>query len=211
MRRSGRILLLFCALPLAAGAASITWTINATLSDGATVTGSFVFDPDLGSQTLTNFDIVVSAATPGTLIEPGDDGLPTSVFFPFGFTPTDSSGSGPLAANHGAFDFLSNTMFPNPLPGGVSEKLVLGFVPLSPLTDASGATITNSSIDINDPFSVECFNCRPYVCYQGATSALCVGASGSPEPRAWALAGIGLLVVLGFARRSRPTAPQRTS
>jgi hypothetical protein len=45
----------------AALAGPITWTVNATLSDGATVTGSFVFDPDLGyhdprpTQIITNF------------------------------------------------------------------------------------------------------------------------------------------------------------
>lgn len=207
MSRRGLLFLLCTAVP--ACATSINWTINATLSDGATVTGSFVFDPDLGSQTITNFDISVSAATPGTLIEPGDDGLPTSVFFPFEFIPSNSEGAGPVSFRDGAFQFRSIATFINPKPGFPAEDFDLDFVPLSPLTDLSSTTITNSTIAVNDANSVECFNCNPYVCYAGATSALCVGnATGSPEPRGWALSGLGMLAFCGWAwmarRRPRP-------
>jgi len=75
----------------------ITWTINVTLDDDATVTGFFVFDPDIAArQLLTNYSINISAATPGTLRGVSNNNLPTSVFFPFDFTPADSgAGGGP--------------------------------------------------------------------------------------------------------------------
>ena len=39
--------MLFILTAVSALAGPITWTVNATLDDGATVTGFFVFDPDL--------------------------------------------------------------------------------------------------------------------------------------------------------------------
>jgi hypothetical protein len=94
-----RAAMLFILTAASALSVPITWTINATLSDGATVTGSFVFDPDLGEQIITNFNINISAATPGTLIEPGEGGLPTSVFFPFDFTPANSVAYGAIGGS----------------------------------------------------------------------------------------------------------------
>jgi hypothetical protein len=164
-----RILQLMFVVMLAGSTAlanSITWIINATLSDGATVTGYFVFDPDLGSnQSITNFNIKVSAATPGTLSQSGDDGLPTSVFFPFNFTPANSVAAGPRPTDGGSFGFISNTSFTNPIAGSPSENLVLDFVPVSPLTDTSSTTINNSNINVTSGWSGECFDCDPYVTF----------------------------------------------
>ena len=213
--RGPMLLLLACT---AAFAAPITWTINATLDDGATVTGSFVFNPDLGgSQTLTNFNIQISAATPGTLSEPFDNGLPTSVFFAFDFTPANSLAISPSGTG-GSFNFASNASFANPLPGLPSESLVLQFALLAPLTDASSTIITNSDINLNDGHSNECFDCEPYVCFAGASSALCAGSSVSttPEPQAAPLLALGICclicaVTVGRRRaRLRRTHPSAT-
>ena len=193
---------LFIALGLAGAtqdrANSIVWTVNATLDDGATVTGSFVFDPDLGSnQAITNFNISISAATPGTLTEPGDDGLPTSVFFPFNFTPTNSTGFGPVSFNDGALEFSSDAIFPNPIVGNPPEPLQIRFLPSSPLTDSSSTTINNGNMNLNDPYNLECFDCDPYVCYTGATSSLCVPAASTPEPPSFALIMTALALTVG--------------
>jgi hypothetical protein len=135
----------------AATASPITWTIDATLDDGATVTGSFVYDPDLASpETLTTFNIAISAPTISTLLEPDDGGLPTSIFPAFDFTPSNSTAAGPFTA--GNFSFQSGALTYG------SEALVLQFVPLSPLTDLSSTTITNSDIAVNNGHSAECFD-----------------------------------------------------
>jgi len=207
MRVSAPVLVIVCLwMATLAQANSINWTINAALDDGATVTGSFVFDPDLGTdQSITDFNINISAPLPGTLREPGDGGLPTSVFFPFDFTPANSSAGGPVTGNDGAFEFSSNAFFTNPLTGLPPEHLVFQFVPVSPLTDTSSTTIDNGNIALNDGHSVECFNCDPYVCFTGATSSLCVPSTPTPEPPSYALilSAIGVAigaVVLGRAR-----------
>src|SRR5258708_37660831 len=88
-------------------ASPITWTINATLADGASVNGSFVFDPDLGpNQTITTFDVNVGA---GTSIPPS----PVRAFPAFDFTPSNSSALGDWSAD-GYFAFASLMSFPNP-------------------------------------------------------------------------------------------------
>jgi hypothetical protein len=177
-------------------AAPITWTINATLDDGATVTGSFVFNPDLGPfEIITNFNINISAATISTLTEPFDSGLPTSIFPAYDFTPANSTAEGPFANSQ--FNFTSNAF----TYGG--ENLVLSFVPASPLTDASSTTITNSNIAVNNVYSEECFDCDPYVCFAGATGGICPSASvGTPEPGELPLVAFALGCVL-IVRRQR--------
>jgi hypothetical protein len=188
-------------------ATSIDWTVNATLDDGATVTGFFQFDPDLGAgQAITDFNINVSAATPGTLTEPFDDNLPTSVFFPFDFTPANSLSTGDITGADGAFVFVSDTTFPDTL-AGTPESLLFRFVPVSPLSDTSSTTITNSNINVNDDFSNECFDCDPYVCYAGASSSLCAaGTATTPEPSELSLMAFGIcaFACAVMVRRRRP-------
>jgi hypothetical protein len=189
-----RVAILFVLIAASAVSASITWTLDATLADGATVTGSFVFDPNLGpNQTTTNFNINISAATPGTLSEPGVT-LPTSVFFPFDFTPANSTARGPLLGQDGSFEFFSDTQFPNPRSGFPSANLRFDFVPALPISNGSTTIINNSNISVNDPYSSECFNCAPYVCFAGATSPVCLASTftPSPEPREFLLVAFGI-------------------
>jgi hypothetical protein len=118
------------------------------------------------------------------------------VFFPFDFTPVNSTAAGPFGSADGSFEFASNTQFANPITGLPAESLIFSFVPVSPLTDASSTIINNSNINVNDPFSDECFNCTPYVCFAGATSSVCV-ASTVPEPSAFSLVALGICVLCG--------------
>jgi hypothetical protein len=172
-------------------ASPIDWTIDATLDDGATITGSFVLDPDLGPfQTITNFNIDVSAATIPFLTEPLDGGLPTSIFPAYDFTPSNSTAEGPFLSADGSFSFTSDSF----AYGG--ENLVLQFVPSSPLTDTSSTLINNSDINVNDGHSAECFDCDPYVCFAGATSSICVNATAStPEPGSLPLLVFGVFAL----------------
>ena len=199
------LLVTVCLLMVAsAQAAPITWTLNIALDDGATATGFFIFDPDLGSdQKITNFSINISAPAPGILKGPFNQGLPTSVFFPFDFTPANSSGIGPFSSQEGAFEFHSNTMFPNPIAGLPPETLVLQFVPFLPLSDTSSTIINNSNIDLNSGHSNECFNCLPYSCFVGATSDICVPRATVPQPPSHALFLIGLVTLIAVVMRRR--------
>jgi hypothetical protein len=125
------------------------------------------------------------------------------------FSPTNSSGFGPVSRNDGAFEFSSETLFANPIPGYQSENLVLQFVPASPLIDTSNTNINHSNINLNDGHSGECFDCSPYVCFVGATNSDCVSGTvppaGLPEPDAISLLGAGL-AALGLLRLRRPFA-----
>jgi hypothetical protein len=176
-----RALLLLAATAAYAFCGSMTFSVSMTLDDGAVVTGSFVFNPDSsGTEPIAVYDISIGMPTPGILTEPGDDGLPSSVFFPFDFTPDNSVGT---FYSGGAFDFISDALFPDPLYP-YHTQLEFGFVPVSPLTDSSGTLITNSSVNVNDGESRECFSCDTYVCFAGAaTGGLCGGLiQAVPEP-----------------------------
>ena len=136
---------------------AITWNVNMLLDDGATVTGSFVFDPDLPPPANpTGFNISISAATPGILTEPLDDGLPTSTFFPFDFTPANSVAFGEEHFQNEDFQdtslflFESDVAFPDPLDQAIdnprrSPLMGFGFdLETSPLTDSTNTTLTNA-------------------------------------------------------------------
>jgi hypothetical protein len=192
-----RTAMLFLLTAASALTVPINWTLDATLSDGATVTGYFVFDPDLGlNQIITNFSVSIGTAAPGILLEPFDHHLPARIFFPFHFTPANSSAAGPFVRSDGAFEFASNASFANPIKGLPPETLSVQFVPVAPLSDTSRSTINNSNIKVNDPHSGECFNCTPYVCFSGATSYLCTGnaLTQTPEPGAVPLVVFGICV-----------------
>ncbi len=132
-------------LVLAAGAAlcnPITWTLSATFNDGGTAAGVFTFDSDTGK--FSNWNVSTSGGN-------------TSVFFPFDFTPANSSlslnrvdPSGPTIA------FVSDVTFPD-AEAGTPENLILQATLVSPLTDALGAI----SINLLSGYTAECFDCGP--------------------------------------------------
>jgi len=183
-------------------AGPITWDVDFALDDGATVTGSFVLNPDAGLQDITTFNIDISAATIPNLIEPGEGGVPTSVFPTYDFTPSNSTADGPYSSAGGAIDFFSDSVTYG------SEHLVFQFVPLLPLTDTSDTNLTNSDVNVNSGYSVECYNCDPYVCFVGATDSICSNGSPSssplPEPGGFAVSGLlvcALAAGITIARR----------
>ena len=118
-------------------AAAITWTINGIFTDGGTVTGTFVFDPDLGPiQPITVFNFTVSGGN-------------TAVFMPYNFTPSNSYGASFASAYPSLFEFSTNSAYTS------GEPYSLNIVPVSQLTNAGG------SINLNTAASDNCFNCNP--------------------------------------------------
>ena len=191
---------------------AITWNVNMLLDDGATVTGSFVFDPDLPPPANpTGFNISISAATPGILTEPLDDGLPTSTFFPFDFTPANSVAFGEEHFQNEDFQdtslflFESDVAFPDPL--NFPSPLIFGFDLPSPLTDSTNTTLTNANVDVNFNRSFgECFDCVPRTCFAGASSSatggLCAdSAAQTPEPGSLGLVAFGGCTLIFLVQR----------
>src|ERR1035438_7140925 len=126
-------------------AAAITWTINGTFTDGGTVTGTFVFDPDLGPiQTITVFNFTVSGGN-------------TAVFFPYNFTPSNSHGTSFASAYPSLFEFSTNSAYTS------GEPYTLNIIPVSQLTNAGG------SINLNTAASNNCFGCNPYRLFASGT------------------------------------------
>jgi uncharacterized repeat protein (TIGR01451 family) len=124
-------------------AGAVGWTLNATFGDGGTATGVFTFDSDTG--VFSNWNVSTSGGN-------------TSVFFPFDFTPANSSLSFNATPNGSQLTFVSNASFPVSY-SPPNENLVLAITSASPLSDAGGTVnITPGSTTV---FSYECFDCSP--------------------------------------------------
>jgi uncharacterized protein (TIGR03437 family) len=130
----------------AMSASPLTWTLNATFDDGGTAVGVFTFDSD--TRSFSNWDVSTTGGN-------------TSVFFPFDFTPENSS----LGFNNPLDDpsqreivFASSASFPDPLAPN-PESLVLVITPASSLSDAGGTVDISPGVTL--VFSGECFDCNP--------------------------------------------------
>jgi hypothetical protein len=166
-------------------ARAITWTLNGTFNDGGAVSGTFVFDPDLGaSQTISTFNFVVSGGN-------------TSLFFPFNFTPVNSFGAGPVIAAAGSFQFDSNATYTG--SGYTNQNYVLQFVPVSPLSDAGGVV----NINLSSSFSNNCFDCNPFRVFVTGTVTGPVSPPATPAPPTLLLVFIGLGCAVAYAARDR--------
>jgi hypothetical protein len=150
----------------------LTWTLNATFADGGTAVGLFTFNSD--TDTFSNWNV---SATGGD----------TSVFFPFDFTPADSSlffnGDDPSGLT---ISFASDALFPDPI-AGQPESLVLAATLASMLSDAGG-TISITPGVISGSFSAECFDCDPYRLITTGN------VTTTPEPNSFALMAVGICV-----------------
>ena len=126
-------------------ATPLTWTLQATFADGGTASGVFTYDADTG--TFSNWNVT---ATGGN----------TSVFFPFTFTPANSSVG--IFSGNSRLTFGSNASFPDSV-AGVPENLVLEITlsSSSPLSDAGGVINIVPGV-LFTVASAECFDCNPY-------------------------------------------------
>jgi hypothetical protein len=158
---------------------AITWTLNGTFADGGTVSGTFVYDPDLGStQNINTFNIAVSGGN-------------TGVFFPFDFTPANSAAS--VSVNGTQFFFGSLATY----TGG--EIYVVQFTTVSPLSDAGGVV----NIDLASPDSANCFNCVPFRLFTSGTITVPVTLPSTPAPSTLILVLVGLGCAIPYAARHR--------
>jgi len=173
-------------LSLIFGAASlcsahpITWTINGTFNDGGTVSGTFIFDPDLGAeQTISTFNVAVSGGN-------------TTVFFPYDFTPANSLALGPITGP-GQFVFESDSTY----IGG--RQYILQFVPASPLSDAGGVV----NINVASGYSANCFDCAPFRVFVRGTITPAGTPLPTPAPPSLLLMLAGLACAGLYAARHR--------
>jgi hypothetical protein len=139
-----------------------------------------VFDPDLGTQTISTFNIAVGGGN-------------TGVFFPFDFTPGNSNAIGPVTGNQGALQFESDETFDG-------EPYVLQFVPTTALSDAGG--VINIKLS---GFSNNCFDCSPFRAFVSGTisAAPATTPSATPAPPSLLLMLAGLACAVLYAARHR--------
>jgi hypothetical protein len=177
--RSLAILSLMVGAAALCSAHPILWTINGTFSDGGTVTGTFVYDPDVGvNRPINTFNVAVSG---------GD----TAVFFPYDFTPANSRGEGSEPPT-GVIIFSSD----NTYLGG--ETYDLSFVPASPLTDAGGVI----NLNVSSPESGNCFDCDPFRTFISGTITAATPPA-TPAPPSLLLILVGLTCAGLYAARHR--------
>jgi hypothetical protein len=159
--------------PLSFGS-NVTWYLNdVTFNDGATASGSILWNAD--TQTLSNWNI---STTAGALSA-------------FNYTPADSSGGAyfEVAGYQDEFLFFVN-----------GSTRLLGITPLNALTDAGGTVAINLNTWGGGSGSVECFNCGPY---RTIVSGSFETASSAPEPGSLGLLGIGFTAFGVFATKMR--------
>jgi hypothetical protein len=174
MRHTGKVFLLLTSA-LVAAPFSFASTVTWNLSNvtfSDAATASGSFDLDAGTNAVSNWSISVTAG----------------VLSAFTYTPSNSSAGSyfQVAGYENELLFMMN---------GTTRQLRL--TPLSTLTNAGGTVPINLNTFGNGSGSVECFNCAPYRTVASGTLM-----TGTPEPAAISLLGLGVAVV-GFAARKR--------
>jgi hypothetical protein len=169
-------LLVLLSVPGSACADNVTWNLNdATFTDGATATGSFVYNAD--TNTVSSVDIVTSAGadfggTDYTAPDPGYGPFPAEIVFVTGAGLADYTGTPAL-------------------------DLLFG----SPLTDAGGTiplSLLTGELTCGNP------GCTtggvPF--YRAlAAGDVTTAAVSTPEPSTLLLLGLGLLMLFAAGKR----------
>lgn len=142
-------------------AGPVTWNVNASFTDGGTLTGSFVFDASTNS--VSTWNLTVSGGN--------------TIQFPDYTYTTDA-----VPVYYSGF-FYPEIQLVFHIPA-TPRLLVLSTV--APLTDAGGTVNLIGFVDVAN-FSGECHNCDPYrVLAEGGTLAASE-SSAVPEPTPWSM------------------------
>lgn len=162
-------------------AAPVVWTLQDVIfTDGGTASGSFTFDAD--ANAVTAFSISVAGGNISTFPAftwADDESFPIVFISP----PTGNT----------VFEF-KNVDDENPF----SRARTLRIAPETALTDAGGTI----ALDINEPFSADCFDCIPFRRLAGG-SVTAAALAGVPEPMTWSMMILGLLGSGTVLRRRR--------
>ncbi len=177
MRHTGKVfLLLMSALVVAPFSFASTVTWNlSNVTFSDAATASGSFDLNADTNAVTNWNISVSAG----------------VLSAFTYTP-DNSTAGSYFQVPG---YENELLF---MMNGTTRQLRL--TPLSTLTNLGGTVPVNLNTFGNGSGSVECYNCAPYREVVSGTLM-----TGTPEPAAVSLLGLGVAIVGLAVRKKRVT------
>ncbi len=159
-----------------AHAAPLTWTLSGvSFIDGATASGSFVFDA--GTRTYLSWDIVTTAT-----VDPGANGGLSNSMNGKSYSTNSLSNA-------------SSDYYLNPSSLAVQDALgnKFGFVYASPLTDAGGVVALKPGPTMG--YEINGFRSR------NITAGSVVATSAVPEPASYALTLFGLGVIAWMVRR----------
>lgn len=160
-----------------AEAVPVTWSLaNLIFNDGATASGTFVWDADSRTMNLWNISVTGGSALPN-----------------FSYNPTDSS-------------FFSYSAWSSQLTlqfNDNNSNRQLRLTPVSDLTNAGLATDIDLDTAYQSG-SLECNNCDPArTITAGAFTAAVQPAAYTPEPAMEGMAAIGLIAVAFTAKKIR--------
>jgi hypothetical protein len=190
------VLLVLLCLPSISSADNVTWTLSGvTFEDGGTASGSFVFNADTGTQgTIVSASIMTTTGTilTGSTYTAGNPNFlpqtdPTfgAPFFDLVFVPSLSDISTPPSGTVPAFLMV---LTDTPRDAGGSIPLLSGVFNSGEY--ACGDTVSFcDGADVTFPFR------------NTATGGIITPSVSTPEPSALLLLGMGLLALVGVAKR----------
>lgn len=194
-----QILVILCAVSLAATATPITWNVNVTFDDGGTAMGTFVFDADAGTACSTT-DSPCGVYSSVDIVTTTGSSLTGTTYDAVCGLGGDTSCTGTPADSTEVLFLTSTAADQTGLQGIAFFFLAPGPVPPSGLSDAGGTydVSTTTAGAVQESFCSDAGCDSP----SGNARVSTAGTVATPEP-ATALLVTAPLALLGLARFSR--------